>query len=160
MWCTCNKNRKLLISCFPIICWVERFSNEVFVWEIRYDARSARARVLGTIAERDRDSRKGYQVAVLRQTSGILQGFYIWWYQHLKSSSEKSLLLLKVAWIYMERSAILTVQNHIITRNPRISVSHDQHHTWNLHIANVQESDRGGYMYNHQYYLKNRNNLF
>ena len=60
----------------------------------------------------------------------------------------------------MERSAILTVQNHIITRNPRISVSHDQHHTWNLHIANVQESDRGGYMYNHQYYLKNHNNLF
>lgn len=46
----------------------------------------------------------------------------------------------------MERSAILTVQNHVITRNPRISVSHDQHHTWNLHISSIQESDRGGYM--------------
>ena len=52
----------------------------------------------------------------------------------------------QVAWIYMERSAILTVQNHVITRNPRISVSHDQHHTWSLHITSVQESDRGGYM--------------
>ena len=53
---------------------------------------------------------------------------------------------IQVAWIYMERSAILTVQNHVITRNPRISVSHDQHHTWSLHITSVQESDRGGYM--------------
>lgn len=53
---------------------------------------------------------------------------------------------MQVAWIYMERSAILTVQNHVITRNPRISVSHDQHHTWNLHISSIQESDRGGYM--------------
>ena len=52
----------------------------------------------------------------------------------------------QVAWIHLERSAILTVQNHVITRNPRISVTHDQHHTWNLHISNVQESDRGGYM--------------
>lgn len=61
--------------------------------------------------------------------------------------SVKHLGSYKVAWIYMERSAILTVQNHVITRNPRISVSHDQHHTWNLHIAAIQESDRGGYMY-------------
>lgn len=54
--------------------------------------------------------------------------------------------VMQVAWIYMERSAILTVQNHVITRNPRISVTHDQHHTWNLHISSIQESDRGGYM--------------
>ncbi|XP_046457264.1 neurotrimin-like isoform X1 [Daphnia pulex] len=60
--------------------------------------------------------------------------------------SVKHLGSYKVAWIYMERSAILTVQNHVITRNPRISVSHDQHHTWNLHISSIQESDRGGYM--------------
>ena len=52
----------------------------------------------------------------------------------------------QVAWIYMDKSAILTVQNHVITRNPRISVYHDQHHTWTLHITSVQESDRGGYM--------------
>ena len=51
-----------------------------------------------------------------------------------------------MAWIHLERSAILTVQNHVITRNPRITVTHDQHHIWNLHIAGVQESDRGGYM--------------
>lgn len=60
--------------------------------------------------------------------------------------SVKHLASFKVAWIHLERSAILTVQNRVITRNPRISVSHDQHHTWNLHINNIQESDNGGYM--------------
>jgi len=60
--------------------------------------------------------------------------------------SVKHLNSFKVAWIHLERSAILTVQNRVITRNPRISVSHDQHHTWNLHINDIQESDDGGYM--------------
>ena len=54
--------------------------------------------------------------------------------------------MMQVAWIHLERSGILTVQNRVITRNPRISVSHDQHHRWNLHINNIQESDSGGYM--------------
>lgn len=48
---------------------------------------------------------------------------------------------------YMKQPALLTVQNHVITRNPRVSVSHDNHHTWNLHISNVEESDEGAYMY-------------
>lgn len=52
----------------------------------------------------------------------------------------------QVAWIHLQRSAILTVQSQVITRNPRVSVSHDGHRTWNLLITNVQESDRGGYM--------------
>ena len=45
-----------------------------------------------------------------------------------------------------DKSAILTVQNHVITRNPRISVSHDKHRTWILQIDNVQEDDKGKYM--------------
>ncbi|XP_066996082.1 neurotrimin [Anabrus simplex] len=51
-----------------------------------------------------------------------------------------------VAWMHFEQSAILTVHNHVITRNPRISVSHDKHRTWFLHISNVQEEDKGRYM--------------
>ena len=43
----------------------------------------------------------------------------------------------KVAWIHYDRSAILTVQNNVITRNPRIGVSHDGHSVWNLHIRCV-----------------------
>lgn len=55
----------------------------------------------------------------------------------------------QVAWMHFEQSAILTVHNHVITRNPRISVTHDKHDkhkTWYLHINNVQEEDKGRYM--------------
>lgn len=51
--------------------------------------------------------------------------------------------------MHFEQSAILTVHNHVITRNPRISVTHDKHDkhkTWYLHITNVQEEDKGRYM--------------
>ena len=61
-------------------------------------------------------------------------------------SSPAKLLLLQVAWIHFDRSAILTVQNNVITRNPRIGVSHEGHRTWNLHIRNVQRTDQGAYM--------------
>lgn len=55
----------------------------------------------------------------------------------------------QVAWMHFEQSAILTVHNHVITRNPRISVTHDKHdkhRTWFLHINNIQEEDKGRYM--------------
>ncbi|XP_068214681.1 lachesin-like isoform X2 [Palaemon carinicauda] len=53
----------------------------------------------------------------------------------------------KVAWIHYENSAILTVSNHVITRNDRITVSHDKHlKTWYLHITDVRETDTGKYM--------------
>lgn len=55
-------------------------------------------------------------------------------------------IVLQVAWIHFEGSAILTVQTHVITRNPRIKVTHDKHRTWYLHIEGVQESDAGRYM--------------
>ncbi|KAL1398627.1 hypothetical protein pipiens_008805 [Culex pipiens pipiens] len=64
----------------------------------------------------------------------------------------KELMLVNceaVAWMHFEQSAILTVHNHVITRNPRISVTHDKHDkhkTWFLHISNVQEEDKGRYM--------------
>ncbi|XP_039277012.1 lachesin isoform X1 [Nilaparvata lugens] len=58
----------------------------------------------------------------------------------------KNLGTFKVAWMHFEQSAILTVHSHVITRNPRISVTHDKHRTWFLHISNVQEEDRGRYM--------------
>ncbi|XP_015609759.1 lachesin isoform X2 [Cephus cinctus] len=52
----------------------------------------------------------------------------------------------RVAWMLFDKSAILTVHNHVITRNPRITVSHDKHRTWFLHINDVQEEDMGKYM--------------
>lgn len=34
----------------------------------------------------------------------------------------------------------------MITQNPRISLSYNDHRSWYLHIKNVQEADRGWYM--------------
>ena len=109
-----------------------------------YRIHRTRSGICGAAAKFDSDGRTGCEAAVLRQTPRILQGKYNM--ATLRMLGYKSRGITQVAWIYMERSAILTVQNHVITRNPRISVSHDQHHTWNLHIASIQESDRGGYM--------------
>ncbi|XP_023244585.1 lachesin-like isoform X1 [Centruroides sculpturatus] len=52
----------------------------------------------------------------------------------------------RVAWIKVETKAILTIHNHIITRNYRISLSHNDNRHFVLHIKNVQKSDKGGYM--------------
>ena len=62
------------------------------------------------------------------------------------SCTVKNLDEHKVAWIHLDRSAILTVDKQVITRNARIGVSHEGRHTWNLHIRDVQRSDAGAYM--------------
>jgi len=41
-----------------------------------------------------------------------------------------TLTFLQVAWIHYDKSAILTVQTTVITRNPRISVTHEGQKTW------------------------------
>jgi len=54
--------------------------------------------------------------------------------------------ICQVAWLRVESKTILTIHHHIITRNYRIGLSHSDDKHWNLHISDVQESDRGGYM--------------
>ncbi len=41
---------------------------------------------------------------------------------------------------------ILTIHHQVITRISRFSVNHDKHHTWSLHINNIQKEDKGYYM--------------
>lgn len=69
----------------------------------------------------------------------------------MEGTTEITVILysFQVAWMHYEQSAILTVHNHVITRNPRVSVTHDKHdrhRTWYLHINNVHEEDKGRYM--------------
>ncbi|XP_041968128.1 lachesin-like isoform X2 [Aricia agestis] len=52
----------------------------------------------------------------------------------------------KVAWVRMDTQTILSIHHNIITQNPRISLSYNDHRSWYLHIKNVQEIDRGWYM--------------
>ncbi|KAJ9598510.1 hypothetical protein L9F63_010800, partial [Diploptera punctata] len=52
----------------------------------------------------------------------------------------------QVGWLKAEDQTILTLHNKVVTHNSRISVTHDNHRTWQLHIRQVKESDRGCYM--------------
>ncbi|XP_065340926.1 lachesin-like [Cloeon dipterum] len=52
----------------------------------------------------------------------------------------------KVAWIKADTKAILGIHNHMVAHNPRISVTHNGHNTWKLHIHGVQRGDSGEYM--------------
>ena len=54
--------------------------------------------------------------------------------------------LLQVGWLRAEDQTILTLDTRVVTHNSRISVTHDNHRTWNLHIKQVKEADRGCYM--------------
>ena len=52
----------------------------------------------------------------------------------------------QVGWVRADTKAILTLYDTIITHDPRIKLSGDFTTSFNLHIANVQEEDRGDYM--------------
>ncbi|CAL4226435.1 unnamed protein product, partial [Meganyctiphanes norvegica] len=64
----------------------------------------------------------------------------------LLSCTVEKLKNFKVAWVQVDTQTILTIHKQVITRNPRISLLHDDHRSWHLQLKNVQESDRGWYM--------------
>ncbi|SPP86305.1 blast:Lachesin [Drosophila guanche] len=52
----------------------------------------------------------------------------------------------RVGWLKADTKAIQAIHENVITHNPRVTVSHLDQNTWNLHIKAVAEEDRGGYM--------------
>ncbi|XP_031843286.1 lachesin [Nomia melanderi] len=52
----------------------------------------------------------------------------------------------RVAWIKADTKAILAIQEHVITNNARLSVTHSDYNTWTLNIHGVRREDRGIYM--------------
>ncbi|KAG8192560.1 hypothetical protein JTE90_015195 [Oedothorax gibbosus] len=52
----------------------------------------------------------------------------------------------RVAWLRLETQSLLTIQKHLLLKNSRLTVKNPDYRHWNLHIHDVQESDRGGYM--------------
>ncbi|KAG5683421.1 hypothetical protein PVAND_012704 [Polypedilum vanderplanki] len=52
----------------------------------------------------------------------------------------------RVGWVKADTKAIQAIHDHVITHNPRVTVSHLDVNTWNLHIKAVTEEDRGGFM--------------
>lgn len=58
----------------------------------------------------------------------------------------KNLKGYRIGWVKTDSKAIQAIHDHVITHNPRVWVSNNDPSTWNLHIKNVQEEDRGQYM--------------
>lgn len=52
----------------------------------------------------------------------------------------------QVAWIKSDSKAILAIHTLMVALNPRLSVTHNGHNTWKLHISHVQLNDSGSYM--------------
>ncbi|CAO1363115.1 unnamed protein product [Diamesa hyperborea] len=52
----------------------------------------------------------------------------------------------KVAWVRVDTQTILSIHHNVITQNPRIVLTHNDHRSWYLHIREVEENDRGWYM--------------
>ncbi|XP_053673912.1 opioid-binding protein/cell adhesion molecule homolog [Anopheles nili] len=52
----------------------------------------------------------------------------------------------KVAWLRVDTQTILTIQNHVITKNKRIGITYTEKKTWQLRIKDIRELDRGWYM--------------
>ncbi|KAG4080629.1 hypothetical protein HA402_013159 [Bradysia odoriphaga] len=52
----------------------------------------------------------------------------------------------RVAWIKSDSKAILAIHTHMVALNQRLSVTHNGHNTWKLHIAHVHLNDSGSYM--------------
>ena len=55
--------------------------------------------------------------------------------------------LFQVGWIKADTKAIQAIGKHVISNNPRISVSHDETRSkFRLHITEVSLEDAGPYM--------------
>lgn len=52
----------------------------------------------------------------------------------------------QVAWLRVDTQTILTIQNHVITKNHRVGITYSEFKTWQLKVKDLRESDRGWYM--------------
>ncbi|XP_046644104.1 lachesin-like isoform X2 [Daphnia pulicaria] len=53
----------------------------------------------------------------------------------------------KVAWIHLDRHMIVAIHQHLVTRIPRYSATHDAHrNTWTLNLRGAQPEDAGRYL--------------
>ncbi|EDS45879.1 conserved hypothetical protein [Culex quinquefasciatus] len=66
--------------------------------------------------------------------------------KHNLTSDSNNNPIKPVGWVKADTKAIQAIHENVITHNPRVSVSHADQNTWNLHIKQVTEDDRGGYM--------------
>lgn len=54
---------------------------------------------------------------------------------------------VQVAWVRVDTQTILSIHHNLITQNHRISLTHNDHRSWYLHIKEVEEDDRGWFVF-------------
>ncbi|XP_039287875.1 lachesin [Nilaparvata lugens] len=52
----------------------------------------------------------------------------------------------RVGWLRAEDQTVLSLHTSMVSHNPRITLTHDNYQSWQLHIRQVKESDKGCYM--------------
>ena len=53
---------------------------------------------------------------------------------------------IKVAWVRVDTQTVLTMSEHVITKNHRIKVSEPDSNVWRLEISDIRRTDAGHYM--------------
>ena len=61
---------------------------------------------------------------------------------HCKENDDK----FQIAWIKVQSQTILTMDERVVTRNPRVSVVERMEGLWQLTIKDVKPKDQGWYM--------------
>lgn len=79
---------------------------------------------------------------------GTLEDVYQWleWLDLITKFIIIIIFLSQVAWIKSDSKAILAIHTVMVALNPRLSVTHNGHNTWKLHISHVELNDSGSYM--------------
>ena len=54
--------------------------------------------------------------------------------------------LPQVAWVRVDTQTVLTMSEHVITKNHRIKVSEPDSNVWRLEISDIRRTDAGHYM--------------
>ena len=52
----------------------------------------------------------------------------------------------QVAWVRVDTQTVLTMSEHVITKNHRIKVSEPDSNVWRLEISDIRRTDAGHYM--------------
>ena len=52
----------------------------------------------------------------------------------------------QVAWVRVDTQTVLTMSEHVITKNHRIRVSEPDSNVWRLEISDIRRTDAGHYM--------------
>ena len=60
--------------------------------------------------------------------------------------SAKTKFDFQVAWIRVDTQTILSMNELVVSRNPRFAVSQTEGKEWHLYIKSVKPSDQAGYM--------------